>query len=414
VDNGEENLTTVKWENFNTNSFYYKWPQNSIKADTKIVIGSGQILIIFAGGRIEGVFENQGTYTVLTQIMPGLQSYSGYFANGNNTEMPCEVYLFNKKVFLVNWETRQKLIITVPEVPSGVAVVAKGEFFLEFEDYLNFINRIAGLNDSYTTENFSDVILKDVGQRIKSAIMEARIDTNINEFIKLRLDASGLDSMLEGEYKRRFEHQGLNMYGFKITSFAFPSDIFLLANQPVSKYVLSEMKLRKIKEDPPEFAVNMYMEEDTAEEIAAEETVLEEAVAEEAVIEEIVTEEEEAGEIAAEEAEAGDVAAEEAVIEEIVTEEEEAAVEIQPEPAQPEPLPEEPQIKQPTQPEPLPDEPPKPQEAEASQAEKVLKPRMLIPPKQPRSDVSRGDFLCIKCRKMVNAAICPFCGEQTV
>ena len=70
---------TIEWNEFRDDVLFYRWPNTEIKKGARLVIRPGQRAIFFAGGQLEGVFEQPGTYDVETDITPFLSSLKGWF-----------------------------------------------------------------------------------------------------------------------------------------------------------------------------------------------------------------------------------------------------------------------------------------------------------------------------------------------
>ena len=126
---------------------FYRWPNTEIKKGARLVIRPGQRAIFFAGGQLEGVFEQPGTYDVETDITPFLSSLKGWFQLRGDTGLRAEVYFVNAKELLLKWGTRQRIMIPTQEVPSGIPVGCNGNLIVEFRDYVQFINKIAGVKE---------------------------------------------------------------------------------------------------------------------------------------------------------------------------------------------------------------------------------------------------------------------------
>ena len=123
---------TIEWNEFRDDVLFYRWPNTEIKKGARLVIRPGQRAIFFAGGQLEGVFEQPGTYDVETDITPFLSSLKGWFQLRGDTGLRAEVYFVNAKELLLKWGTRQRIMIPTQEVPSGIPVGCNGNLIVEF------------------------------------------------------------------------------------------------------------------------------------------------------------------------------------------------------------------------------------------------------------------------------------------
>ncbi len=108
---------------------------------------------------IEGVFEQAGSYDIVTDIVPFLSTLKGWFSLRGDTGMRAEVYFINSKQLLLQWGTRQRIMIPTPEVPSGIPVGCNGNLIVTFRDYQTFIEKVAGVKDTYSLSDISERIL---------------------------------------------------------------------------------------------------------------------------------------------------------------------------------------------------------------------------------------------------------------
>ena len=62
----------VEWDESREGVIFWKWPNDEIKKGSKLFIRPGQDAIFMYNGKIEGVFEDDGSYDIETQIIPFL------------------------------------------------------------------------------------------------------------------------------------------------------------------------------------------------------------------------------------------------------------------------------------------------------------------------------------------------------
>lgn len=110
---------TVEWIEYRPDVLFYKWKNREIKKGSRLVIRAGQKAIFYSGGRIHGIFENEGTYDIDTQIIPFLTHINAALHLRSDTGERAEVYFVNSKDLTLNWGTTQRIMIPTPEVPSG-------------------------------------------------------------------------------------------------------------------------------------------------------------------------------------------------------------------------------------------------------------------------------------------------------
>ena len=121
---------TVEWIEYRPDVLFYKWKNREIKKGSRLVIRAGQKAIFYSGGRIHGIFENEGTYDIDTQIIPFLTHINAALHLRSDTGERAEVYFVNSKDLTLNWGTTQRIMIPTPEVPSGIPVGMNGNMVI--------------------------------------------------------------------------------------------------------------------------------------------------------------------------------------------------------------------------------------------------------------------------------------------
>ncbi len=86
----------------------------------------------------------------------------GWFQLRGDTGLRAEVYFVNAKELLLKWGTRQRIMIPTQEVPSGIPVGCNGNLIVEFRDYVQFINKIAGVKSTYSLSDISERIMGEL------------------------------------------------------------------------------------------------------------------------------------------------------------------------------------------------------------------------------------------------------------
>ena len=142
--------STVEWQESRPDVLFYKWKENELKKGSKLIIRPGQKAIFYANGRVEGVFEEPGDYDIYSEIVPFLSTLKGILQLRGDTGLRAEVYFVNAKELLLKWGTRQRLMLPCDAAPAGLPIGMNGNMVIEFKDYLQFIERIAGIKQTYS------------------------------------------------------------------------------------------------------------------------------------------------------------------------------------------------------------------------------------------------------------------------
>ena len=68
----------VEWEQFRDDMIFWKWDNKEIKKGSKLIIRPGQDAIFMFNGKIEGIFKDEGSFDIESQIIPFLSTLKGF------------------------------------------------------------------------------------------------------------------------------------------------------------------------------------------------------------------------------------------------------------------------------------------------------------------------------------------------
>lgn len=222
---------TIEWEEFRDDVLFFKWPANEIKRGAKLIIRQGQKAVFFAGGKVEGVFEEPGSFDIVTDIVPFLSTLQGWGQLRGDTGMRAEVYFVNAKELLLAWGTRQRIMIPTPEVPSGIPVGCNGNLIVEFRDYLHFITKVAGVKETYALEDISERIMGELSPIIAECILGEDRAIGLNALIGLQANSRALGKKLAAELDKELLEFGLGVRDLNILSINYPEDVQAMAEK---------------------------------------------------------------------------------------------------------------------------------------------------------------------------------------
>ncbi|CAG9619569.1 SPFH domain-containing protein [Sutcliffiella rhizosphaerae] len=209
----------VEWQEFREDMIFYKWHNNEIKKGSKLIIRPGQDAIFYNNGRIEGVFKDEGTYDVESQIIPFLSTLKG-FKFGFNSGMRVEVLFVNTKEFTVKWGTRNAINIPAPGLPGGMPIRANGTFQFKVNDYISLIDKIAGVRARY--------LVDDVKLRITSILdplLMKWITREGKDMFNLQANSFDISKGIKEDLDMQLIESGLTITGFHVMSFNYPKEI---------------------------------------------------------------------------------------------------------------------------------------------------------------------------------------------
>lgn len=209
----------VEWEEFREDMIFWKWGNQEIKKGSKLIIRPGQDAIFFNHGRIEGIFEDEGEYSIESQIIPFLSTLKG-FKFGFNSGMRVEVLFVNTKEFTVKWGTKNAINIPTPQLPGGMPIRANGTFNFKVTDYVALIDKIAGVRDRYLVEDIKIRITAILDQLLMKWITREGKD-----MFNLQANSFEIGKGIREDLDMQILDNGISVTGFNIMSFNYPKEI---------------------------------------------------------------------------------------------------------------------------------------------------------------------------------------------
>ncbi len=232
---------TIEWNEFRDDVLFYKWPGNEIKKGAKLIIRQGQKAVFFADGKVEGVFEQPGSYDIVSQIVPFLSTLKGWFSLRGDTGMRAEVYFVNAKELLLPWGTRQRIMIATPEVPSGVPVGCNGNLIVEFRDYFTFITKVAGVKESFSLSDISERIIGELSPILSECILGSDRAIGLNVLVGLQANSRSLGKKLADELDKELADFGMGVKDLNIISINYPKEVQEMAEKVAAQSFVNDL-----------------------------------------------------------------------------------------------------------------------------------------------------------------------------
>lgn len=209
----------IEWEEFNEEMIFWKWSNKEIKKGSRLILRQGQDAIFMYNGAVEGVFEDEGSYEVDSDIIPFLSTLKG-FKFGFNSGLRAEVLFINTKEITVKWGTKNPINIPSQRLPGGLPIRSFGTFSIKVKDYQLLIEKIAGVKSSYT--------INDVKERITSLLDQLLmkwITKEGKDMFNLQANAYDIAKGIQQDLDMEMYKIGLTITDFVISSFNYPEQV---------------------------------------------------------------------------------------------------------------------------------------------------------------------------------------------
>lgn len=217
--------STVEWQESRPDLLFYKWKETEIKKGSHLIIRPGQKAVFYANGAVEGVFEQPGNFDIYSDILPVLSNLKGLLQLRGDTGLRAEVYFVNAKELLLNWGTRSRVLVPTHEAPGGVPVGLNGNLVIEFKDYLKFIERIAGVKQSYSLSDIAERIMGELNPILTEAILDGQTQIGLNVLASLQQNNRALARRIQAELDKELLDIGFGVRDFNIMAINYPPEV---------------------------------------------------------------------------------------------------------------------------------------------------------------------------------------------
>lgn len=232
---GRQLANVIEWEEFRDDVIFWKWTNREIKKGSRLIIRPGQDAIFMYNGVIEGIFKEEGSFDVESDIIPFLSTLKG-FKFGFNSGMRAEVLFVNTKEFTVKWGTKNPISIPTQNLPGGCPVRAFGTFNFKVNDYVALIDKVAGVKQIYTVEDVRERVIAVLDQLLMKWISKEGKD-----MFNLQANAMDIANGIRQDLDMEICKIGIEITGFNIASFNYPEEITKMQNKAASQAMVGDM-----------------------------------------------------------------------------------------------------------------------------------------------------------------------------
>jgi len=225
----------IEWDEMREGVLFWKWHNDEIKKGSRLIIRPGQDAIFLYNGRVEGIFEDEGSYDIETDIIPFLSTLKG-FKFGFNSGIRAEVVFINTKEILCKWGTKNAINLPAPGLPGGMPIRAFGTFNCRVAEHDVLIEKLAGTMVTYTVEDVKTRITSSLDQLFMSWIAKEGKD-----MFNLQADARRIAQGVEEDLDMEMRSIGIGITDFTIESFNYPEQIRQMQEKAAAQAMMGDM-----------------------------------------------------------------------------------------------------------------------------------------------------------------------------
>ena len=225
----------VEWQENRDDVMFWKWNNDEIKKGSRLIIRQGQDAIFMYNGKVEGVFESEGSYDIESQIIPFLSTLKG-FKFGFNSGIRAEVLFINTKEFTIKWGTKNAINIPAPNLPGGMPIRAFGTFNCKISDRNALIDKVAGVKQMFLVDDVKERVMAVLDQLLMKWISKEGKD-----MFNLQANAYDIAKGMQEDLDMELYKIGIGITGFAIQSFSYPEEIAAMQRRAASQQMVGDM-----------------------------------------------------------------------------------------------------------------------------------------------------------------------------
>ena len=225
----------VEWEQFRDDMIFWKWDNKEIKKGSKLIIRPAQDAVFMFNGKIEGVFKDEGSFDIESEIIPFLSTLKG-FKFGFNSGMRAEVLFINTKELTVKWGTKNAINIPAPNLPGGMPIKSFGTFCCKVSDYQLLIDKVAGVQKQFTIENVKERIMSMLDQTFMRWVVREGKD-----IFNLQANAFEIAKGVQEDLDMEMQKIGISITHFAIANVSYPKEVQDMVQKAASQSMINDV-----------------------------------------------------------------------------------------------------------------------------------------------------------------------------
>ena len=232
---GSQVSSVVEWKEYADDIIMWKFSGSEIKKGSKLIIRPGQDAIFMSNGRVEGIFTDEGSFDIESQIIPFLTTLKS-FTFGFNTPMRAEVIFINTREFTVKWGTRNAIILQAEGLPGGIPIRAYGTFNFKVSDATTLIDKVAGVKNRYTVDDVKERVLT-----VLNSLLMKWIATEGKNIFNLQANAYAIGKGIQQDLDYEMSKDGITITGFSIQSVSYPEEVAKMQNTAAAQSMIGNL-----------------------------------------------------------------------------------------------------------------------------------------------------------------------------
>jgi len=225
----------VEWTEYRDDVIFWKWSNKEIKKDSRLILRQGQDAIFLYNGKVEGIFKDEGSYEIESEIIPFLSTLKG-FKFGFNSGLRAEVLFVNTKIFNINWGTKNAISLPAQGLPGGMPIRGFGTFAVQVSDYLTLIDSLAGVKQMYTVEDIRQYVIG-----MLDPLLMKWISREGKDMFNLQMNSTEISEGIRTDLDAELSKIGLSVTAFNCSNFSYPEEVAKMQEKAASQAMVGDM-----------------------------------------------------------------------------------------------------------------------------------------------------------------------------
>jgi excisionase family DNA binding protein len=168
-------LEIIQWQDDSRDTISYRFPdeRKEIKRGAQLIVRESQVAQFVYEGQFGDTF-GPGTHTLITDNIPILSTLKGW-KYGLESPFKADVYFINTRLFTGNkWGTANPIMMRDPDF-GMVRARAYGTYDFRVVDPKLFLKEVAGTDDHFRLDEFSDTMRSRIVSVFSEALATAKV-----------------------------------------------------------------------------------------------------------------------------------------------------------------------------------------------------------------------------------------------
>ena len=214
--------SVIQWEDPRQDELFLKFTAkgDEIKNASKLILLPGQGCVLTYEGKIEGVFDEAGTYDLKSDNKPFITSLKKFIGLQDGSEHVMGIWFYRKADILnMRWGTRSPISYSDPVYTFPILLSVFGNYSIRITEPRYFFENVIAGEESFYQAELKEVFLSRITQPITDYLANAKfsyvdIDSNLNN----------IANDTKENTKPIFNNLGFEILDFRIEGTRFDQD----------------------------------------------------------------------------------------------------------------------------------------------------------------------------------------------